>query len=203
MGGINGYFLQLQALQPPGSALPRDTESVWSRLLGALSDELERVENRSEALVRESDPRTTEEMLTDWERVCGLPDECDPDSTSAPIASRRAAVVSVLSRWGSPTKEYFQWIAAIAGVQIEIFEFRPFVCGLSACGEHLWGLDEVRFVWWIEMMNGTVRRFRAGESACGERLSDFDRDTTLECIFHRLKPAHTVLVIGYSDGEIF
>lgn len=85
MGGINGYFLQLQALQPPGSALPRDTESVWSRLLGALSDELERVENRSEALVRESDPRTTEEMLTDWERVCGLPDECDPDSTSAPI----------------------------------------------------------------------------------------------------------------------
>ena len=67
------YLSQLLALQPPGAALPREPESVWVRLLAALADGFERVDARSNDLVRESDPRSCIELIADCERVCGLP----------------------------------------------------------------------------------------------------------------------------------
>ena len=73
------YLSQLLALQPPGAALPREPESVWVRLLAALADGFERVDARSNDLVRESDPRSCIELITDWERVCGLPGACLAD----------------------------------------------------------------------------------------------------------------------------
>ena len=72
---MNDYLSQFLALQPPGAALPREPESVWARLLAALADGFDRVEARAGDLVTESDPRTCNDMLTDWERVCGLPAE--------------------------------------------------------------------------------------------------------------------------------
>ena len=75
---MNDYLSQFLALQPPGAALPREPESVWARLLAALADGFDRVEARAGDLVTESDPRTCNDMLTDWERVCGLPAECMP-----------------------------------------------------------------------------------------------------------------------------
>ena len=63
------YLSQLLALQPPGAALPREPESIWVRLLAALADGFERVDARSNDLVRESDPRSSIELITDWERL--------------------------------------------------------------------------------------------------------------------------------------
>ena len=48
------YLSQLLALQPPGRALPSSPESIWARLLAVPADSLERVENRTGDLVRES-----------------------------------------------------------------------------------------------------------------------------------------------------
>lgn len=90
-------------------------------------------------LVRESDPRSCIELITDWERVCGLPGECLADDSVASLQGRRAAVVNVLTRVGGQTPAFFKRLAAIAGVEIEIMEYRPFVAGLSRCGEPLSG----------------------------------------------------------------
>ena len=102
------YLSQLLALQPPGAALPREPESVWVRLLAALADGFERVDARSNDLVRESDPRSCIELITDWERVCGLPGECLADDSIASLQGRRAAVVNVLTRGGGQTPAFFK-----------------------------------------------------------------------------------------------
>ena len=97
------YLSQLLALQPPGRALPSSPESIWARLLAVPADSLERVENRTGDLVRESDPRDAIELLSDWERVCGLPGKCARPDTLNTVQARRAAVVNVLTRMGGQT----------------------------------------------------------------------------------------------------
>lgn len=197
---MSDYLNQLLALQPPGSALPTDTDSVWVRLLGALGLSFGRVEERADDLVTESDPRTCNDMLADWERVCGLPAECMPRDAVNTLQVRRAAIVNVLNRLGGQTPAYFRRLAAIAGVETDVVEYRPFLAGLSACGETLWGPEEVRFVWQIVIRGQRITWFRAGESECGERLCDFDPAEDIECLFRQSSPAHTELVIGYEGN---
>ncbi|MCA3288244.1 MAG: DUF2313 domain-containing protein [Roseomonas sp.] len=77
----SAYLSQLLALLPPGDALAREPGSVLERLLTVPAAELARVDGRVEALLAESDPARTAEMLTDWERALGLPDECYPNES--------------------------------------------------------------------------------------------------------------------------
>lgn len=194
------YLSQLIALQPPGPALPYDPESVWVRLLEALSESLERVENRSSDLVLESDPRTSNDMLADWERVCGLPSECMPEDSVNTLQVRRAAVVNVLNRFGGQTPAYFRRLAEIAGMDVELIEYKPFLCGLNRCGDTLNGPEEVRFTWQVVLKGQRITWFRCGESECGEHLCNFDSAEDIECLFRQSSPGHTELVIGY-DAE--
>ncbi|MCA3418095.1 MAG: DUF2313 domain-containing protein [Roseomonas sp.] len=75
----SAYLSQLLGLLPPGDALPREPGSRLERLLSVPAAELARVDGRVEALLREADPARTTEMLADWERALGLPDECYPN----------------------------------------------------------------------------------------------------------------------------
>ena len=194
------YLEQFFALQPPGPALPTDPESVWGRLLRGLAEEFERIETRSGNLVRESDPRQSIELLPDWERVCGLPGDCAIawDST---LQARRAAVVAQLTGAGGQRIAYFQQLAALLGLEIDVTEYKPFLTGLSRCGDRLNGDHDVRFVWSVIVKGQRVVRFRCGASVPGERLLDFARREDLECLLRLYAPAHTVLIIGYEEVE--
>jgi uncharacterized protein YmfQ (DUF2313 family) len=75
----SAYLSQLLGLLPPGDALAREPGSRLERLLSVPAAELARVDGRVEALLLESDPAQTAEMLADWERALGLPDECYPN----------------------------------------------------------------------------------------------------------------------------
>ena len=77
----SAYLSQLLALLPPGDALAREPGSALERLLTVPAAELARVDGRVEALLAESDPARTAEMLADWERALGLPDECYPNES--------------------------------------------------------------------------------------------------------------------------
>lgn len=191
------YLEQLFALQPPGMALPREPESHWGRFLDAAAQEPERIEGRSAALTRESDPRLTTELITDWERVTGLPGPC-PLQWDASLQTRRAAVVAQLTGTGGQTKDFYYSLAHLLGLNIEITEYRPFVCGLSRCGDRLNGPHDVRYVWRVLVKGRRAVRFRCGQSACGERLLALPRQDDLECLLRQYAPAHTVLVVGYE-----
>ena len=68
------YLKVLQQLLPPGLALTQDPASNLTKLLTAFAEVLVGVDASIAGLYDEADPRTTNQLLPDWERVCALPD---------------------------------------------------------------------------------------------------------------------------------
>lgn len=99
------YREQLQALLPSGAAWPRDAGAVLTATLDALAQELARVDTRAGNLRDEADPRTTIELLPDYERTHGLPDACV--TAAQTTDQRRNALVSKLSSLGGQSPAYY------------------------------------------------------------------------------------------------
>lgn len=193
------YRSQLQALLPHGDAWPRAANASLTKLLDAFAEELARIDSRALNAVDESDGRMALELLADWERVCGLPDSCSA-SVATTLQERRGAVVAKLTAQGGASRAYFIALAASMGYTIEIDEFRPFVTGLSRCGEILGGGHSVRHQWRVRIPVARYTAFRTGSSQCGDLLGKLARATDLECKFKRLKPAHTHLIVSYEGS---
>jgi len=195
----DAYLAQLQALLPPGDAWPRSADATLSKLLRAFAEELARIDERALSAISESDGRAARELLADWERVCGLPDACSAE-LSTTLQERRAAVVSKLTAVGGVSKAYFMALAQSMGYTIEIDEFRPFVTGMSRCGDSLNGGHAVGHQWRVRVIGARFTPFRAGTSQCGDSLGKIARAQDLECKFKRLKPAHTNLTVSYEGA---
>lgn len=193
---VAAYQAQLQALLPPGLAWPRARGSTLTALLEALAAEFARADARTWKLIDESDPRSALELLTDWERVCGLPNACSAELATT-LQERRAAVVARLTAIGGASPAYFIALASATGYAIEIDEFRPFVAGLSRCGDRLNGGHAVRHQWRVRVSGPRYTPFRTGASQCGDLLGKIARAEDLECKLRRLKPAHTNLIVSY------
>lgn len=171
------------ALQPRGVALPVDINTQWVSLLAALAEEFSRVDNRISDLVVEFDPAKTTELLADWERVLGLPDQCSAD-ISRTDQDRRNAILLRLSAVGGQSREYFRLIAERFGFKIQIEETYPFYCGTNGCGDPVGG-DEWKFHWIVHTASrpslALIKAF--------------------ECAFEALKPAHTTVSFGYGETQ--
>lgn len=181
------YEGQLLALRPPGPAWPTEDDH-----LAAAAEECARVHNRAAALVAEADPRTTTELLSDWERVAGLPDACT--GPLATLAERRAALVARLTSIGGQSRAYFIALAASLGYTITITEYRPYQVNdhvNDPLNSELWN-----FVWQVNAALDTVRRFNV-KSGVNEPLATWG-NALLECVIRRLAPAHTKVLFAYS-----
>lgn len=190
------YREQLKALLPPGQAFPRDPDTTLHDLLDGMSIEFARLDARSEVLPVEANPSTSNELLTDWERIAGLPDKCS-GALEQTIQGRRKALLTKLTSTGGQSSAYFIELAASLGYTVTIEEFRPFRAGWSSAGDALTNGDWV-FTWLVRAPEVTVTSFRAGLSAAGERLRTWGNDT-LECKLNQLKPAHTIAIFAYGE----
>lgn len=190
------YANQLASLLPSGQAWDNDKRSsLMGRLLKAFALELARIDLRGEDLMNELDPRTTLELLPDWERVLGLPDPCL--SQAGTLAQRRQAVTTKLTLIGGQSKQFFIDLAAGLGYTITITEFYPFVAG-SDVGDELYNSDEWRYTWQINAPETTITEFRVGQSTTGEALREWGNEQ-LECAMNLRKPAHTNLLFAYGN----
>lgn len=107
------YADVLHDLLPTGQAWNYADGSEEHSLLRALGYPLKRVVLRGLDLLREFHPDTMFELLSDWERVLGLPgDNPSPPST---VASRRLAVHARLLGYGDPNIEFFETMASELG----------------------------------------------------------------------------------------
>ena len=198
------YQEQLQQLLPPGAAWSRAPDTALGRLLGAIADELARIDGRAFALIEEADPRTALELLPDWERVAGLPDECVP--TSGGIRERQIAVARKISGIGGQSIAFFEELGAQLGIAIEIEEFAPFTAGSRAgetCSDDAW-----RHVFRVRVLppseaiaNVYALRFAyfsAGISNAGDLLSSVNSDE-LECVISRSSPSHAITLFAYPQ----
>ncbi len=190
------YREQLKALLPPGQAFPRDPGTTLHDLLDGMSIELARLDVRASVLPQEVNPAVSLELLSDWERVAGLPDKCS-GVIEETLQGRRNALLTKLTSTGGQSPAYFIELAASLGYTVTIEEFRPFRAGMSVAGDPLTNGPWVH-TWLIRAPEASITEFRAGLSAAGERLRTWGNDT-LECKINQLKPAHTIALFAYGD----
>lgn len=190
------YANQLRALLPRGEAWRAERGSLMDSLLLAIATEFARIDARGGDLLNEADPRTTVELLEDWERVLGLPNPCITEEQTN--AQRRAAVVEKVRRLGGQSVAYFLQVAESLGYDITITEFRPFVAGSDA-GDPLTNGDWI-FTWQVNGPEVTTTDFKVGVSAVGEPLRTWGNEE-LECVINQLKPAHTHVLFAYAESE--
>ncbi|MDX2094371.1 MAG: putative phage tail protein [Alphaproteobacteria bacterium] len=191
------YMQQLIGLLPTGQVWNTEIASNTMKLVSVIASELEYIDSRAQSLLREALPSTTIDLLEDWEKVAGLPDSC---SLLADTHSERVeALVSKITRIGGQSRQFFIDLAESLGYHIEITELTPFMCGISPVGtDHLTEDHDVRFVWYVTVLDAKLVYLRCGQSTIDRRLLDFRQADDLACIFLKLKPAHTELIIGYE-----
>ena len=171
------YREQMQALLPGGSAWPRADDALLTQTLDALAEEYARIGERAASMIAEFIPSSTTEMITEWERVMGLPDPC-VGVLEGTLARRRAAVVAKLNGGGSASKAYYIALAAALGYTVTITE--PSL-----------------HTWQINAPATTVTYFDCATGASGDPLASWG-DEFFECFFQAIKPAHTILNIAYA-----
>ncbi|MEX2630038.1 MAG: putative phage tail protein [Tistlia sp.] len=193
---VGDYAAQLAQLLPRGAAWPTDPDSRFRRLLSGLAASLAAVHSRALALLNEADPRTTLELLPEWEEMVGEPDLCAGPAEGLQL--RRQRVVAKLLARGGQSRAFMIQLAASFGYGIEITEYRPFIAGLSHCGDELLGGHAVRHVWSVSVPDARLTYFRTGVSSPGERLLAIGRAEDLECVLRRAQPAHTNLLFSYE-----
>lgn len=130
------YRQQLQALLPPGDAWPRDDDAELTELCDAIAETFARAEQRIDDLIEEDDPRTTDELLPEWESELGLPGPCFAPTT---IEGRRAAVIArELEQTELINEQHYIDLAAAVGYAATITYYTPFDC-MSGCTDPVTG----------------------------------------------------------------
>lgn len=203
------YTQALLALLPRGAAWPREIGTTLFKTADGLSQYWGTVDSRAaDLLEQESDPRRTVELLPDWERAWGLPEECFPGG-GATMEQRRATLMLKMTLLGGQSREFFYYIADLFNYSITIKEYSPFMAGISQAGDtrdpngqYRWeiGPPEMRFCWSIHTGTEALFWFRAasGEAGVDPHLT-IQKSGTVECIFELWKPAHTQIVFDYSQ----
>lgn len=186
------YVRMLKGLLPRGEAWSSPEGSVFYKLFQAVADEMLRIDTAISGAMDEADPNTSVQVLSEWERVVGLPDPCS--AIRSTLAERRDEVVTRLSTRGGQSRKFFIDLAESLGYTITIQEFDRFVAGSDA-GDRLYNKDWI-FAWKIIAPSNQGNVFRAGSGLAGDRLS-FTTDNSFECLITRHQPAHTILMFEY------
>jgi uncharacterized protein YmfQ (DUF2313 family) len=143
-------------------------------------------------LLEEADPRSTVELLADWERVLGLPDPCVIGEQT--IVERRLAVVVRVTSLGGHTPAYFITVALALGYTVTITEFRP--CTVGDPVNVPMADDAWAYVWQVNAPLNTVIVANV-LSGVNDPLASWSNEA-LECVLTRWKPAHTQILFAYT-----
>lgn len=191
------YLYVLLALKPRGWLWDTVPDGVLVQVLGALADALARVDQRGDALLTEMDPRTTYELLPEWERALGLPDPCAGEALS--VADRQAAVVARLTGVGGQSIAYLkQQIAALGHPGAVIEEFQAATCE-SACEVQLFS-EPWRHVFMVRLPFEPEGLGATCVGSCADYLGA-PPVARVECRINRIKPAHTRALFAYGMSE--
>lgn len=192
------YLQEFLRLLPEGPVWSRDLDSMQTRVLKVPAEMMARIDAKAQGLIAEVDPRAAKDLLEDWERNYGLPDECT--SLAATPEDRRRRLYQKVVWQGGQSKQFFVDLVESLGYPGSmVTEFRPFRAN-SKCNAGL-NQNGWRFAWRITVPSKTtVRKFTA-ISPCNSPLQRWG-DDTLACILSAYKPAHTILFIAYEGDYL-
>jgi len=192
------YLAMLQELLPYGPAWTDDPDAAVTQMLSGLSQELARLDARNWQLIEEADPRTTNELFADWERVAGLPDPCVAALAGQQThAQLQAALVSKLVQVGGQSRAYFIAVAKAMGLAITITEgWQQVDTVMSPVNNPLANAGWI-YAWTISVALGNTKSTLTVKGRVSDPLAAWG-NTMLECVMRRLKPAHTTLLFSYT-----
>lgn len=172
------YQFALLSLLPSGDAWALDTDSELSELMLGLAQELARIDARSRALLAESLPSQTVDLLTAWEKQYGLPDACVVGEQA--MDERKAALQQKYRVYGSQSREFLIELAAALGIPASITEYRHIRFG-DTFGQPWYGTD------WNFVI-------QVDAEIIPEQTALMAR---LECVIRKLAHAHKVTIFNY------
>ncbi len=118
----SAYARQLKELLPRGAVWFLESGSKIERVLLAIADELSRIDARGLDLINESDPRTADETIGDWERILSLPDERVTE-ISTDLAERRVAITQKYTAGKGQNIAFYVALGLACGYVITISRF--------------------------------------------------------------------------------
>lgn len=184
------YVALINGLTPRGPAwVDGKVREIWSI-------ELARLDARIWHLLEEADPRTTDELLADWERVLGLPDDCMAGLPLS-INERRLVAWQRLTELGGQSRQYFINLAEQFGEPgVTITEFRQMTCN-DDCNDALCSQAD-EFVWQVNFPHPADNaRLMNCNDDCNDALQMYT-PALAECPISERKPAHTEVIFSYS-----
>jgi len=193
------YLKQLLSLTPRGRAWAKEVGSRLYEFWYGASEELTRVDDRSQVLITERDTRYTTELIEEHEHDLGLPETCLVDGIPFdplfPLSERRKIAHAKLLASGQQSKPYFIEVAENYGFSSTITEYAPAWCGLLLCGDPIGDLDSL-FHWSFNVnFTGELTEFLCGEGVSNQSLRKAtDLLEAVFCYANRYKPAHTIMI---------
>lgn len=183
----------LKRLLPPVAYDPN--APLLAAELDAEGAALDAAQIAAELILTEADPRTTYELLADWERVAGLPGTCALlAGIDLTVEQRRAALVTKLTERGGQSRAYFIALAARLGFTVTITEFHEW--SVNDDVEYSLNGADWNFAWQINAPLDTVIDWTV-ESDVEMPFAVWGNEL-LECALSQDKPAHTVVLFAYS-----
>jgi len=180
------------SLSPKGIAWPRDLTSDLGKLAKGFALEPKRLHEKAMRLIDEADPSTTDELLSDWERVTKLPDEGVTEEQSRD--ERRSTLTSKLTTKGGQQIVKYLELAEKLGYEITITEFRPARCDGPCVGPVC--IQQWIFVFEVNAPETTIDYLDClGE--CDAPLATWGNQR-LEAAIRRKALAHNFVIFTYG-----
>lgn len=152
-----------------------------------MAKEPARVEGRGLDLIEESDPRTTDELLTEWETLAGLPD--DTSDLAPTKAERRQHLEQKILTRGGQSRHHFEEIASHFGFTVTVANYTVARCGQARCGDRCYGITWA-YYFTVTGPATVWQKARCGQARCGDRIVEVG-NKVLEKTIRKFKPAHT------------
>ena len=206
---IDKYRDLLQNLLPFGRLWTPAEQPNFRAFLTTIATELCRVDGRARDLLKEADPRITSELLSDWENLLGLPDECSPKNQTDD--ERRAQVVQKYANVGGLSASFYEELILNLGFVVTVENRLNFIVGRGRAGDALYNYfnetleagEEIgplkvvgwRYVFNVEMPASSVEVLEAGEEI-GVPLVQFTNEL-VRCTMQKLKLAHSQVTFTF------
>ncbi|HYD46701.1 MAG TPA: putative phage tail protein, partial [Terriglobales bacterium] len=153
-------------------------------------------QRRLEALLVEWDPRYATTMLTDWERLLGLPDMCTPTSGLSLIDRQRLAYQRLIEQGGQSRAYYLAIADQLGEPGCTIDEFTPLTCQ-DDCDDFLYSTADA-FTWRVNIPHAAQNVYvMTCQDNCDDALQEYDA-SLIECPITERKPAHTKVIFAYA-----
>ena len=120
---------------------PREQGTTIAKLCTALGIEFGRIDNQVDLALDEFYPDTAQQTLSQWESVCGLPDECD-GALAATVAGRQSDVVDCIARDHVLNDAFWAALGALYGYAAPtITKNQAFLVGTHETWDPLWSME--------------------------------------------------------------